>query len=56
MDNVAQRMADHAASLVGALTDAPHQTWEEMSERQREYWREMARVSQEPKPAKGAKG
>lgn len=54
MDKVAQRMADKAAAMVGIHTDIPYADWENATDHQREFWRELARVSQEPeKPKKG---
>lgn len=55
MDTVAQRMANLAAEMVGRFTDTPFATWEHCTEAQKEWWRELARVSQEPKPAKATK-
>jgi len=47
MDKVAQRLADRASELFGVLIDIPFSAWEYSSDRQREFWRELARVSQE---------
>ena len=47
MDKVAQRLADKAHSLRGVLTDTPYANWEEATESQKEFWREIARASQD---------
>lgn len=47
MDKVAQRLADKAHDLCGTLTDIPYATWEEATETGREFWREIARASQD---------
>lgn len=47
MDKVAQRLADKAHSLRGVLTDTPYANWEEATQAQREFWREIARASQD---------
>lgn len=52
MDKVAQRLADKAHSLRGVLTDTPYANWEEATQAQREFWREIARASQEAEPDK----
>jgi uncharacterized protein (DUF2267 family) len=55
MDTVAQRLAAKAHSLRGILTDTPYPEWEEATESQREFWREIARASQDkPDVAKAA--
>lgn len=60
MDKVAQRLADKAHSLRGVLTHTPYASWDEATESQREFWREIARASQDedhgkPKPKAKAK-
>jgi hypothetical protein len=52
MDKVAQRLADKAASLRGFLTDTPYADWEASTPSQREFWREIARASQDAEPEK----
>lgn len=48
-------MADLAAEMVGRFTDTPFAPWDDCTEGQKEWWRELARASQEPKATK-AKG
>lgn len=56
-DAVAERMAEAAASMVGKYTDQIFPTWDVCTDNQKEWWRELARVSQgDDKPKKGAKG
>lgn len=52
MDTVAQRMANAAHQMVGRFTDIPYPDWDNATESQKEFWRELARVSQEPKKKK----
>ena len=52
MDKVAQRLADKAHSLRGVLTDTPYANWEEATPSQREFWREIARASQDAESEK----
>ena len=55
MDKVAQRLADKAHSLRGVLTDTPYASWADATESQREFWREIARASQDAEPEKPKK-
>jgi hypothetical protein len=52
MDRVARRLADKASALRGILTDTPYADWEGATEAQREFWREIARASQEAEAEK----
>lgn len=52
MDKVAQRLADRAHELTGIYLDIEFSDWEHSAGKQREFWRELARVSQEPEPEK----
>lgn len=55
MDTVAQRLAEAAHQMVGRFTDIPYPDWEGSTEAQREFWRELARVSQDPEKPKKKK-
>lgn len=52
MDRVAQRLANAAHQMVGRYTDTPFADWEGSTESQREFWREIARASQDDDHAK----
>ena len=47
MDTVAQRLAEAAHQMVGRLTDIPYPDWNGSTEAQKEFWREIARASQD---------
>ena len=55
MEAVAKRLADAAHQLVGRFTDTPYPDWEGATDAQKEFWRELARVSQDADHGK-AKG
>jgi hypothetical protein len=56
MDRVARRLADKANALRGILTDTPYADWEGATEAQREFWREIARASQDHGQERGFMG
>ncbi len=47
MDTVAKRLADAAHLMVGRFTDIPYADWENATDHQKEFWRELARVTQD---------
>lgn len=55
MDKVAQRLANRASELRGVLTDIPYADWETATPAQQEFWREIARASQDHEQPKKAK-
>jgi len=52
MDAVAKRMADAAHQMVGRFTDTPYPDWDGSTESLKEFWRELARVTQDADHAK----